>query len=52
MLTLPCGRNICTYINDRKDNPNVELKKFGLYAAQGVAAGEQLFLKYSYATNF
>ena len=46
------NRNVVSYINERKDNPNVKLGKMKLKAIQDITQGEQLFLKYWYKTTF
>jgi len=52
MINVKENRNVVTYINQRKDNPNVVLKCFKLYALEDIKEGEELFLKYWYKTDF
>ena len=52
IISVKDNRNIITYINENKNNPNVYLKSFKLYANQDISKGSQLFLKYFYNTNF
>lgn len=42
--------NPCNYCNESKD-PNVVLKKWGLYTTKDVVAGEELFLNYGRLYN-
>jgi hypothetical protein len=52
IITTRFNRNIVSYINERKDNPNVKLIRLMLIASQDIIAGEELFLKYWYKTTF
>jgi len=52
MINVKENRNVVTYINQRKDNPNVVLKCYKLYALEDIKDGEELFLKYWYKTDF
>ena len=52
MIYVGDNRNVITYINERKDEPNVELKKHKLFATQNIKMGDELFLKYWYKTKF
>ena len=52
IINVKNNRNVVTYINERKDKPNVVLKCYKLYALQDIKNGEELFLKYWYKTKF
>jgi hypothetical protein len=52
IINVKKNRNVVSYINERKDNPNVKLHRLQLIATQNINKDEQLFLKYWYKTNF
>ncbi len=52
IINVKDNRNVVTYINERKENPNVYLKCFKLYALEDIKSGDELFLKYWYKTDF
>jgi hypothetical protein len=52
VISVKDNRNVVSYINERKESPNVFLKSYKLYANEDIEAGEQLFLKYYYTTRF
>jgi len=52
IIVVKNNRNVATYINENKRNPNVELRAFKLYALKPIKKGSQLFLKYWYNTDF
>jgi len=52
IISVKDNRNVVSYVNERKDNPNTYLKSYKLYASQDIKKGEQLFLKYWYKTKF
>lgn len=51
-IIFPKERTLISYINNSKNNPNVILKSFKLYATKNISKGEQLFLKYYYKNEF
>ena len=46
------NRNVITYFNERKDNPNVYLKSYKLYSLHDIKEGGELFLKYWYTQKY
>jgi hypothetical protein len=41
-------RNVCTYVNGNKSDPNVTLRGKCLYATRPIKVGEELLLRYPY----
>mgnify|MGYP003654490161 FL=1 len=52
IINVKDNRNTLTYLNEDKINPNVKFVRYKLVALRDIVAGEELYLKYFYKTNF
>ena len=52
IISVKDNRNIASFINEDRQNPNVEFKAFKVFAKRNIKKGEQLFLRYFYKWEY